>query len=108
MIRNLPAQWDLEADVVSIGSGIGGLAAAITAHENGASAIVLERADKVGGVTALSMGEVWVAGNRTRSNGMRSTRCLLHTPTRRRMSRSRRLRRKGRHRRSLIRSRSAV
>ena len=63
MINNLPAQWDMEADVVAIGSGIGGLSAAITACENGASAIVLERADVVGGVTALSLGEVWVPGN---------------------------------------------
>ena len=63
MIRNLPAKWDLEADVVSIGSGVGGLAAAITAHDHGVSALVLERSDQVGGVTALSMGEVWVAGN---------------------------------------------
>ena len=63
MIRNLPAKWDLEADVVSIGSGGGGLSAAITAHDHGARALVLERSDQVGGVTALSMGEVWVAGN---------------------------------------------
>jgi 3-oxosteroid 1-dehydrogenase len=63
MIRNLPERWDLEADVVALGSGIGGLAAAITAHDNGASAMVLERADQVGGVTALSLGEVWVPGN---------------------------------------------
>ena len=63
MIRNLPEKWDLEADVVAIGSGIGGLAAAITAHENGASAIVLERSEQVGGVTALSQGQVWIAGN---------------------------------------------
>jgi 3-oxosteroid 1-dehydrogenase len=63
MIRNLPDKWDLEADVVSIGSGIGGLSAAITAREHGASALVLERSNQVGGVTALSMGEVWVAGN---------------------------------------------
>jgi 3-oxosteroid 1-dehydrogenase len=63
MIRNLPARWDLEADVVSIGSGVGGLSSAITAHDHGASALVLERADQVGGVTALSLGEVWVAGN---------------------------------------------
>ena len=63
MIRNLPAKWDLEADVVSVGSGIGGLGAAITAHDHGVSALVLERSDQVGGVTALSMGEVWVAGN---------------------------------------------
>jgi 3-oxosteroid 1-dehydrogenase len=63
MIRNLPTAWDQEADIVAIGSGIGGLSAAITAHEQGASAIVLERSPQVGGVTALSMGEVWVAGN---------------------------------------------
>ena len=63
MISNLPAKWDFEADVVALGSGIGGLAAAVTAHDHGASAIVLERADKVGGVTALSLGELWVAGN---------------------------------------------
>jgi len=63
MIRNFPAAWDLEADVVAIGSGIGGLSAAIAAHEQGARALVLERSDQVGGVTALSMGEVWVAGN---------------------------------------------
>lgn len=63
MLRNLPARWDLEVDIVSIGSGIGGLSAAITAHDHGASALVLERSDQVGGVTALSMGEVWVAGN---------------------------------------------
>src|SRR5580704_6363267 len=63
MIRNLPAKWDLEADVVSIGSGIGGLSAAITAHDHGANALVLERSNEVGGVTALSLGELWVAGN---------------------------------------------
>ena len=45
MIRNLPEKWDLEADVVSIGSGIGGLSAAITAHDHGAKALVVERAD---------------------------------------------------------------
>ncbi|MBW8783379.1 MAG: FAD-binding protein [Novosphingobium sp.] len=63
MIRNIPEKWDLEADVVAIGSGIGGLSAAITAHDYGASTLVLERSGQVGGVTALSMGEVWVAGN---------------------------------------------
>jgi 3-oxosteroid 1-dehydrogenase len=63
MIKNEPVKWDLETDFVSIGSGIGGLSAAITAHENGAKALILERSGQVGGVTALSMGEVWVAGN---------------------------------------------
>jgi 3-oxosteroid 1-dehydrogenase len=63
MIKNLPTKWDAETDVVSLGSGIGGLAAAITTHDNGSRAMVLERTDQVGGVTALSVGEVWVAGN---------------------------------------------
>lgn len=63
MIRNLPLKWDLETNIVSIGSGIGGLSAAITAHEHGANAIVLERSEELGGVTALSLGELWVAGN---------------------------------------------
>jgi len=63
MMRDIPQKWDFEADVVAIGSGGGGLAAAITAHDHGASALVLERSGQVGGVTAYSMGEVWVPGN---------------------------------------------
>lgn len=63
MIDNQPARWDAEADLVAVGSGAGGLSAAITAHDHGISAIVLERAEQLGGVTALSMGEVWVPGN---------------------------------------------
>jgi 3-oxosteroid 1-dehydrogenase len=63
MIRNVPDAWDLEADLVAIGSGGGGLAAAITAQDHGLSAMVLERSDEVGGVTAYSMGEVWIPGN---------------------------------------------
>ncbi|WP_159982964.1 MULTISPECIES: FAD-dependent oxidoreductase [unclassified Novosphingobium] len=63
MLENMPKAWDIETDFVSIGSGIAGLSAAITAREQGLEAIVLEKASQVGGVTALSMGEVWVAGN---------------------------------------------
>ncbi|MCE7796572.1 FAD-binding protein [Sphingobium sufflavum] len=58
-----PAQWDIEVDLVAIGSGCGGLAAAITAHDLGLKSLVLERSDEVGGVTAYSMGEVWIPGN---------------------------------------------
>ena len=63
MISNLPVGWDMEFDLVAIGSGIGGLGAAITAHDHGASAVVLERADQLGGVTAISLGECWIPGN---------------------------------------------
>ncbi|MCJ2185512.1 FAD-dependent oxidoreductase [Novosphingobium beihaiensis] len=63
MLDNAPSGWDAETDFIAVGSGIGGLSAAITARELGLDAIVLEKAPQVGGVTALSMGEVWVAAN---------------------------------------------
>src|SRR6516165_3817434 len=56
MVRNEPRKWDMEADLVAVGAGAGGLAAAITARDHGLSAFVLERSDEVGGVTAYSMG----------------------------------------------------
>lgn len=63
MLDNTPRKWDAETDFVSIGSGIAGLSAAITARDQGLEAMVLEKSALLGGVTALSMGEVWVAGN---------------------------------------------
>ena len=69
MVRDLPAKWDMEADLVSIGAGIGGLAAAISAQDNGLSALVLERSDQVGGVAAQSQGQVWIAGNHLAREG---------------------------------------
>ena len=62
LIANLPERWDDEVDLIAIGSGIGGLSAAIAAHDNGLKSIVLERSGQVGGVTALSQGQVWVPG----------------------------------------------
>lgn len=50
------ASWDEEYDVVVIGAGAGGYAAAIEAANNGASVVVLEKAEKVGGDSALCDG----------------------------------------------------
>ena len=58
-----PARWDLEADVVSIGSGLGGLTAAIAAHDQGAACVVLEKAGKLGGLSGFGGGEVFVPAN---------------------------------------------
>ena len=58
-----PARWDLEADVVSIGSGLGGLSAAIVAHDQGAVCVVLEKAGKLGGLSGFGGGEVFVPAN---------------------------------------------
>lgn len=55
--------WDLEVDVVCVGSGLGGVTAAIAAHDAGASTLLLEKAPKLGGVCAYSGGEVFVPCN---------------------------------------------
>jgi succinate dehydrogenase/fumarate reductase flavoprotein subunit len=56
----VPRKWDMEADVVAIGSGFTGLAAAITATEAGAKVVVLEKAKKAheGGNSKVS-GNMW-------------------------------------------------
>src|SRR2546429_5057850 len=55
--------WDLETDLIAVGSGLGGLGAAIVGHDLGARVIVLEKAPKLGGVCAYSGGEVFVPCN---------------------------------------------
>ena len=51
-----PARWDHSADVVIVGAGGAGLAAAIMAKEAGASVAVLEKLAFPGGNTAISGG----------------------------------------------------
>ncbi|MES2303444.1 MAG: FAD-binding protein [Pseudomonadota bacterium] len=56
--------WDLEADVVVLGSGGAAMTAAITAHDFGAKdVVILEKSGMVGGTTAMSGGMLWVPNN---------------------------------------------
>ncbi len=55
--------WDSTVDVVIVGSGGGGMVAALTAADAGASALVLEKQSLIGGSTAMSGGVVWVPNN---------------------------------------------
>jgi 3-oxosteroid 1-dehydrogenase len=50
-------------DVVVIGSGIAGLAAALSAREKGLVPALIEKADKLGGTTTDSYGLIWVGNN---------------------------------------------
>lgn len=50
-------------DVIVIGSGAGGLTAAIAAAKGGRSVLLVEKADVIGGTTAWSGGGVWIPTN---------------------------------------------
>jgi 3-oxosteroid 1-dehydrogenase len=54
-----------EVDLLIVGSGGGGLAAALTAADLGLSAVVVEKTDLFGGSTALSGGALWIPNNPT-------------------------------------------
>ena len=51
-----PKKWDRKTDVVIIGSGFAGLAAAIEARDAGAQVIVIEKAETVGGNSIIASG----------------------------------------------------
>lgn len=56
--------WDLEADVVVLGSGGAALTAAIAAFDFGAKdVVILEKSGMVGGTTAMSGGMLWIPNN---------------------------------------------
>src|SRR5439155_23232142 len=55
-------KWDLSADVVIIGAGVSGLAAAITARDHGASVISVDENYDIGGRGILSGGRLHVGG----------------------------------------------
>ncbi len=55
-IEPMPARWDEAFDIVVIGSGFAGLAAAIEARKAGASVCVLEKMRAIGGNSAINGG----------------------------------------------------
>ncbi|HEY1075252.1 MAG TPA: FAD-dependent oxidoreductase [Fontimonas sp.] len=56
-------QWDQEYDVVVVGSGGGGMTAALCAHAQGLKTVLVEKADKYGGTSAVSGGGIWIPCN---------------------------------------------
>ncbi|NEP48188.1 MAG: flavocytochrome c [Moorea sp. SIO3C2] len=62
MNKSTFSNWDTEPDVVVVGSGVAGLAAAVEAKNAGASVVVLEKRSSCGGNSIMSDGGVALAG----------------------------------------------
>ncbi|MGB8402692.1 MAG: FAD-binding protein [Mycobacterium sp.] len=54
--------FDHEVDVLVVGSGGGGMTAALAAKDSGLDVLLVEKSAKFGGSTALSGGGIWVPG----------------------------------------------
>ncbi len=54
---------DIECDVLIVGSGIGGLTAAVTAKLSGLEPLLIEKQNEIGGSSALSGGVLWLPNN---------------------------------------------
>lgn len=58
--HDMPASPDL----IVLGSGAAGLAAAVTAARHGLKVLLVEKDDRFGGASAISGGTIWIPGNR--------------------------------------------
>lgn len=58
-----PGSWDQQFDVVVVGSGAGGMTAALCCQAQGLSALVIEKTDRYGGTSAVSGGGIWIPCN---------------------------------------------
>jgi urocanate reductase len=73
---NAEIKWDHTADVVVIGAGVSGLAAAITARDHSASVIAVEENYDIGGRGILSGGRLHLGGG----NAMQQKHGIKDTP----------------------------
>lgn len=69
MSANTEIAWDRQTDVVVLGTGGAGLTAALAASVAGAEVEVFERAETVGGTTAVSGGIAWIPAHNRSPDG---------------------------------------
>ncbi|UXJ55104.1 FAD-dependent oxidoreductase [Pseudomonas citronellolis] len=56
-------EWDHECDVLVVGSGAGGMTAALRARDLGLDVLLVEKSDRYGGTSAVSGGGIWIPCN---------------------------------------------
>jgi len=59
----MTTQWDRSVDLLIVGSGGGGMVAALAALDSGIEPLIIEKQALVGGSTGLSGGMVWLPNN---------------------------------------------
>ncbi|NDU76818.1 FAD-binding protein [Actinomadura sp. DSM 109109] len=64
-------------DLLCVGGGLGGLAAAVRAHDLGAEVLIAERSAMVGGVAAYSGGFVWVGADEPAGDSLSAAEAYL-------------------------------
>src|SRR5438309_11857272 len=55
--------YEVDVDVLVVGTGGAGMTAALAAHDAGAKVALVEKSTTVGGATAVSGGVLWVPNN---------------------------------------------
>ncbi|MCY1356551.1 3-oxosteroid 1-dehydrogenase [compost metagenome] len=55
--------WDHSCDVLVVGSGAGGMTAALRAHDLGLNVLLIEKSGEYGGTSAVSGGGIWIPNN---------------------------------------------
>jgi len=55
--------WDGTVDVLAVGSGAAAMVAALTAHDRGATTLLIEKGSEFGGSSARSGGGIWIPNN---------------------------------------------
>lgn len=84
-----PERPNVDCDVLVVGSGAGGLSAAVTAAYHGLKVMVVEKADVCGGATSWSGGWAWTPGNPlAKADGVSEDRELFRTYLRHRLGRN--------------------